>query len=406
MNLYKLAVAIFSVAYAMFIFSYPASYFNDDSLFFAKGIVNFSVVDFSPHFPGYPFVILFGKIVNFFIDDNKYSLFIVTAFSAVLIPIVLFIYVEKIIDSKGAFVVFLLTITSVYMHNLSLSMLSDSVGLLFFFLAMYFLELNKQKESGLLFGISFLSRPSYFVFFIGGLVYLCLYKRDRLKTTIIYFLAVVGSFLVFICIHSGVLYFDEALRFIGGHFSLWGRGEGLEITWIDNIIVYENLIYLTLFIVFKFDKKFILLYMLFISYFFWVIFAQNPENIRHIIPLFFILNIFMYALKDRQILLVVILLFNTYNISKHKAFISPTDQIANEILDVNEVIISNRSIEILREIYGYKVADAYYKDSTEYIKHSQKSYIITGQKPKEGNYKIYEGRFVGERNLYLLSNKI
>ena len=143
MSFYKIIAFISTFVYAVFIFTYPASYFNDDSLFLAKGIENFSVIDFSPHFPGYPSVVIFGKIINFFIDDAKYSLFILTALSAVLIPLVLFLYTEKLQDEKTAFIVFLLSITSPYLMNISLSMLSESVGLLSFFWDSILLNLKK-----------------------------------------------------------------------------------------------------------------------------------------------------------------------------------------------------------------------------------------------------------------------
>ena len=225
MSFYKIIALISTFVYAVFIFTYPASYFNDDSLFLARGIENFSVIDFSPHFPGYPSIIFLGKIINFFVNDAKYSLFILTALSAVLLPLVLFLYTEKLKDEKTAFVVFLLSITTPYMMNISLSMLSESVGLFFFFLGLYFIELKKYKLSGVILALSFFSRPSYLIFFIAGFIYLYIFKKDSLKPLLIWFFSTFVLFLLFILVNNGMLYFYEGVRFVEGHFSLWGRGQ-------------------------------------------------------------------------------------------------------------------------------------------------------------------------------------
>nr|MBL0708758.1 hypothetical protein [Sulfurimonas sp.] len=101
-NLYKLSLAIVSLVYGLFIFSYPPSYYNDDSLFLANGILNFSVIEFSPQFPGYPTIIILGKILNFFLDDQKYSLFILTAGAGSLLPFILFLCVKEMRGEKIA----------------------------------------------------------------------------------------------------------------------------------------------------------------------------------------------------------------------------------------------------------------------------------------------------------------
>ncbi|MDD5371837.1 MAG: hypothetical protein PHO62_00240 [Sulfurimonas sp.] len=458
MSNYKIIIGISTFVYAVFIFTYPASYFNDDSLFLANGIKNFSVIDFSPHFPGYPSVVIFGKIINFFIDDAKYSLFILTALSAILLPLVLFLYTKKLQNEKTAFIVFVLSITTPYLMNLSLCMLSESVGLLFFFLGLYFLELNflhnlktrfqikfgmtrflsfsnheftnchpeltnchpeldsgssfaknllkKQRLSGIIFAISFFSRPSYFIVFIAVFIYLYIFKKDSLKPVLVWFFSTSVLFLLFIFINNGMLYFYEGVRFVEGHFSLWGRGQNSELSWFDNIFSVINIPYVfLLFLPFKQEKKFMLLYILFVFYFCWILFAQNPDSLRHIIPLVFIANIFLATyLKKANILLFLILSFNIFHILKYDEKISPIEQIAQNIALTDRIIVANRGIEILRTVYNHRVADNYYHDSANYLNEKDTVYIITAQKPKEASYEIYKGRFVGEKTLYLLKN--
>ena len=67
----KIFIGITTLCYAFYIFSYPPSFYNDDSLFLTNGINHFSTIDFSPHFPGYPALIILGKFINLFLNDAK-----------------------------------------------------------------------------------------------------------------------------------------------------------------------------------------------------------------------------------------------------------------------------------------------------------------------------------------------
>ncbi|NQY54473.1 MAG: glycosyltransferase family 39 protein [Campylobacteraceae bacterium] len=186
-SFYKIFIGISTLAYAYFIFSFPASYYNDDSLFLRNGIINFSVIDFSPHFPGYASLILFGKSLNFFLQDAKESLFILTATYAILLPLVVFLYIKKIHNENIAFISYLLTLSSPYLVNLSLSMLSDSMGLFFLFLSLYLMEDKKYKLSGLMVSIALFARPSYLILFLITFIYLMFLKKESLKKIFISF---------------------------------------------------------------------------------------------------------------------------------------------------------------------------------------------------------------------------
>jgi hypothetical protein len=406
MSFYKIIALISTFVYAVFIFTYPASYFNDDSLFLANGIENFSVIDFSPHFPGYPSIVFLGKIINFFVSNAKYSLFLLTSASAILLPPVLFLYTEKLQDEKTAFVVFMLSITTPYLMNISLSMLSESVGLLSLFLGLYFVEVKKYKLSGIILAISFFSRPSYLIFFVAGIFYLYIFKKESLKPLLSSFFSTSVLFLLFTFINNGILYFYEGVRFTEGHFSIWGRGQNSEFSWFDNIFSFVNIPYIFLpLIFFGYKKNFILLYMLFVSYLCWILAAQNPDNIRHLIPLVFIANIFLAEqLKNSNILIFLIVSFNIFNILKYDAKLSPIDQIAKNIAGTDRVVMANRSIEILRTLYNHRVADNYYSQSADYLNKENKVYVITTKRPQNIIYEKFEGRFIGEKSHYLLKN--
>ncbi|WP_321779563.1 glycosyltransferase family 39 protein [Sulfurimonas sp.] len=413
-SLYSISIAIATLAYGLFIFSYPPSYFNDDSLFLANGILNFSIIDFSPQFPGYPSVIILGKTLNYFIDNHKYSLFILSAGAGILLPLMLFLYVKAIKNEKVAFFTFLLSISSVYLLNISLSMLSESVGLFFFFLSLYLLEIKKHNLSGVFLAIAFFARPSYFVLYLAGLVYLYFYKKDSIKDVLIPFIFTTILFLIFIYLSNGMLYFYEAKRFIIGHFSIWGTGQHSEISWLSRIFIIENLPFIFLIFFFKtfflkHKEEYLLLYILFLSYLLWILLAQNPDNIRHLVPLIFIATIFLATLlKNQKILLSLLICFNLAYTLSSKAKLSPIEQIISKIKTTDRIIFSNRSINILKNNLNTTVFDNYYVDSSTYYKEHSKYYEITSKKPTKVMYKTFKGRFLGEDNYYLIlpySNK-
>ncbi len=405
---YNLFVIIGTLVYGLFIFSYQPSYFNDDSLFLANGILDFSVIDFSPQFPGYPSIIILGKILNIFLDDHKYSLFILSAGAGISLPLVLFFYVKELKNEKVAFYTFLLSLSSVYLLNISLSMLSESIGLFFFFLSLYLLEIKKYKLSGVLLAIAFFARPSFLVLFLTGLLYLYLYKRSSLKDILATFTFTTILFLIYIYMSNGMLYLYEAKRFVIGHFSVWGTGQHSDMSWFSRIFIVENLPFIFLVFYFKttfFQNKhhYSLLYMLFSSYLLWILFAQNPDNIRHLIPLVFIANIFLATLvKNQKILLSIFVCFNLSYTLSYEAKLSPVEQIIAEIKTTDKVVFSNRSINILKNNLNTIVFDNYYKNSSNYYKNNNKYYEITSKKPTTKSFKTFKGRFLGEDDYYLI----
>ena len=407
MNKYKIIAYIFTLFYAVFILNYEPSFYNDDSLFLTRGIDNFSVIDFSPHFPGYAVIVILGKFINIFVNESKYSFFLLSSLCAVFLPLLMFFYVKNFADEKKAFIVFLISISSVYLMNLSLSMLSDSVGFFFFFLSLHMYELKKNKLTGFAFSVALFSRPSYFIFFVIGFIYIYFTNKKSLKEILIYFLFGTFLFLSYTFFYNGYLYIEEAIRFTQGHFELWGVGQNSDIKWIDNILKFENIPYLLLiFSIFSFKKEYIFLWILFLSYFIWMIFAQNADNIRHMIPLVFLANIIIVlSIKNKTLILVSFLIINLYAHSFYKEKFSPIENIAKYVNNNELMIITNRGVEILREKLENKIIDGYYKNSANFIANNKKSLIITTNKPKDKNYKEFRGRFIGEQNLYLFESQ-
>lgn len=402
MNIHRIIIGISTLVYAYFILSFPISYYNDDSLFLANGIQNFSVIDFSPHFPGYVSLILIAKALNFFLEDIKSSLFYLSSFCAILTPLIIYLYVKKIQNKKIALLAFLLTISSPYLNNFALSLLSDSVGFFFLFLALYILEEKKYKVSGIIFAIAFFARPSYFIFFLIGIIYLFYCKKESLKSILVYFLLTSLVFFVYIYFTNSTLYFIEGKRFILGHFNIWGLGQNSSYTWFSNIFTLANLPFLLLFI-FKYDKKLLLMYLFFVLYFLWIIFYQNPENLRHLIPIIFISNILMSKfLVNYKSVVSIILVFNIFIMLSFTQKHSPFSQITKLLDKENSIIVTNHSIELLRE-EDFIVIDKYYKKNTALVKEDKKLIIISTYEKDLFKARSFFGRFIGERTLFLSS---
>lgn len=402
MNLYKIIISISTIAYAFFILSYPVSYYNDDSLFLARGIENFSVIDFSPHFPGYVSLVLLGKALNFFINDIKESLFYLTSFCAIFTPLVLFLYVKKIQNEHLAFIVFLISISSPYLNNFALSLLSDSVGFFFLFLALYFLEDKKYKISGVILAIAFFARPSYFVFYLLGLFYLYFFKKEAIKKVLLFFFLTSLVFFVYIYATNGSLYLLEGERFLLGHFNIWGIGQNSSYSWTSNIISLANLPFLlVLFTFFNFDKKLILVYSFFLVYFLWIINYQNPENLRHLIPIIFLANILVSkVLIKSYVLLSFFVLFNLFISFSYTQKESPFMQLTSLVDKQKNILLSNHSIELLREC-DFLVIDKYYNALSNYHKEENKNLItITTNVNESENSQVLYGRFLGERAIF------
>ena len=315
-----------------------------------------------------------------------------------------FLYIKKIHNENIAFISYLLTLSSPYLVNLSLSMLSDSMGLFFLFLSLYLMEDKKYKLSGLMVSIALFARPSYLILFLITFIYLMFLKKESLKKIFISFFITSVFFLLYIFAYNGELFIIEGIRFTQGHFSLWGIGQNSDVSWYLNIFNLSNILFLFLFFI-KFDKKYLLLYLLFIGYFIWIIFAQNPENLRHLIPIVLLASILVSPILDKyKFLLFLTVIFNIYTIFSYTNVLSPIDQIIEDIKEdknSKKIIISNHSIEILKSSLENKVFDKYYINSAIYYRNNKSSYEISTSVNALSDFKIYKGRFIGERKYYI-----
>jgi len=62
-------LALLQLAWLCWLLTFPVALDSDDALNFAHGVVRFSVLEFSPHFPGYPAFIWLARLINLAVDD-------------------------------------------------------------------------------------------------------------------------------------------------------------------------------------------------------------------------------------------------------------------------------------------------------------------------------------------------
>ncbi len=62
-------LALLQLAWLGWLLTFPVALDSDDALNFAHGVVRFSVLEFSPHFPGYPAFIWLARLINLAVDD-------------------------------------------------------------------------------------------------------------------------------------------------------------------------------------------------------------------------------------------------------------------------------------------------------------------------------------------------
>jgi len=436
---------------------------SDDALFFQRALQQFSVLEFSPHFPGYPAFVWLERLV-FSVSEHANSNVIVSFTAAIFLVIFVMAYSQKNIVHKGLTILaVLIYIQQGSLAELALNGLSDAPALAIF--ALYLLANQYQEKYlispthqcsfslllGILLGLCLATRPSYFPLVTAALFSSLLLSRQstspqqlaqtQWKRLIIqlFGIAIIGCIAAFyVFMHDGWAYLQEAQRFTQGHFQIWGNTSGqtkaLIWQWFDALKVFYSLPSLLVLILsllggllHKQTRYLTLIMWLWLA---WVVSGQNPANIRHIAilslltPIVFI-QLIDYLLeqsfittglrKKISIVLFLGLVSNSvYFVSHFTAERNtPSQQVIQylQTYDTQQVIISNYHIATLQSaLPQHIVLDNYYQASSLYQASSQNqgywrlsSSVLPAQPEK-----IFPARYLGERQLYLyhFSDKI
>lgn len=282
------------------LFAFPIALDSDDALNFSHGVTRFSVLEFSPHFPGYPAFIWLARLVNLLVDDPARAVQWTSLLgTSLLAPLAACLAVRVWQRPSLLAPVWLLVLALPLTPTLALSGLSDGPALAAWLGALLVLQQRRMALAGLMLGLLLALRPSYFVLALLPLWLGLAQKGTRVRFVLP--IALVGlTSLLFVWQADGWAYFSEGRRFTDGHFTLWGNtaaahGDRL-LSWVRTFnaqltplwpLAVGALLVLPSWPRSK-DQAAALspLWTLYwLALLLWTLFGQNPDNPRHLAPI-------------------------------------------------------------------------------------------------------------------------
>ncbi len=293
-------LALLQLAWLGWLLTFPVALDSDDALNFAHGVTRFSVLEFSPHFPGYPAFIWLARLINLAVDDPAHAVQWASLLgSSLLAPLAAFLAV-RLWQRPGLLVpVWLLVLALPLTPTLALSGLSDGPALAAWLGTLLALQQRKIALAGLLLGLMLALRPSYFVLALLPLWLGMAQQGNRVRFVLP--IALVGlACLLFVWQADGWAYFAEGRRFTDGHFTLWGNtaaahGDRL-LSWAntfnDQLTPLWPLLMGALLILPLWQRSkdhnpapSVLWPLYWLVLLLWTLVGQNPDNPRHLAPI-------------------------------------------------------------------------------------------------------------------------
>lgn len=289
--------------------AFPVALDSDDALNFAHGVLRFSVLEFSPHFPGYPAFIWLARLINLLIDDPASAVQWASLLGSSLIPPLSALLAVRLWRRAELLApIWLGAMALPLTPTLALSGLSDGPALAAWLGALLVLHppspsaqcsARRLALAGLLVGLLLALRPSYFV-----LALLPLWQGWQHRGQRSYFLspiALVGfACLLFVWQADGWAYFGEGRRFTDGHFTLWGNTAAAHgsrlLSWGQTLNaqlgpLWPLLVGLLLWSLWSGAKRTCLHKswpLGWLALLLWSLLGQNPDNPRHLAPLVYL----------------------------------------------------------------------------------------------------------------------
>ncbi len=417
---------------------------TDDALNFARGFERFSVLEFRPHFPGYPGMIAGSHILAWMLGGLPSNLAI-TAFSifgAFCIPILLAYLCYVLSENKNS-ATLLALITYIYplLSGIALSALSDAPAIMFLLAALILACKKNYFISGLLLAFMLATRPAYIVLAITAILFIFI-QKSKPKEYIITFLYAFIPFVIigvvcmlFILSKDGVAYFSEGLRFTQGHFEIWGNTTSTNqhqfITWVVQLsskLGWPVFISLSVAIVSSLHHKnsnVKIIGCITIAYYLVILLTQNPDNLRHFAPVVFLGSLLLtvqlsqvFPVKVWGPIVIVTVLICSIPYFEQTIKTSPTNQaieylrkqLKNTNFEHNTHLIlgTNYSVNLIRsKLRSFSVYDLYYPSHHQKLmEYSVNMNVrrLSGMPLDSDKYTIeaiFPSRFPTERNLYL-----
>ncbi|MCJ8351343.1 hypothetical protein [Moritella sp.] len=431
---------------------------SDDALYFQRALSHFSVLEFSPHFPGYPGFVWLERLIHV-INSHPNSNVILSFLSAITLTISVFMYCYQRMKIKSfALFAVLLFLLQGNIAELALNGLSDASALWFF--SLYLLltrfhlplgsgpllktKLHRVLQSllprqtfsaiisGLLLAACLATRPSYLPLVACAMLLELFYHRQRRQgyqrlgwqIFSITLVGVICAFYVFM--QDGWAYIEEGQRFTQGHFTIWGNTTSTTDSRLSQWLTTLTNTYSTLGVILLTSILAIGLYLprtrglsiLVCCWFAWIIRGQNPENIRHLAVFSLLLPIICAQLIEHvyqtqrmrpALYILSCILLVTLGYHSIKQFTqqrnAPVLQATQffKTMDKQQMIISNYNIDNLRNnLPQHVILDRHYQSSSNYQAQQQGYWRLSSNRlNNESIVKQFKGRFLGERSLYL-----
>lgn len=293
-------LALLQLAWLGWLLTFPVALDSDDALNFAHGVVRFSVLEFSPHFPGYPAFIWLARLINLAVDEPARAVQWASLLgSSLLAPLAAFLAARLWQRPSLLAPVWLLVLALPLTPTLALSGLSDGPALAAWLGALLALQQRKIALAGLLLGLMLALRPSYFVLALLPLWLGMAQQGTRVRFVLP--IALVGlACLLFVWQADGWAYFSEGRRFTDGHFTLWGNtaaahGDRL-LSWArtlnDQLTPLWPLLMGALLVLPLWQRSkdhnatpSVLWTLYWLALLLWTLVGQNPDNPRHLAPI-------------------------------------------------------------------------------------------------------------------------
>jgi len=370
-------LALLQLAWLGWLLTFPVALDSDDALNFAHGVVRFSVLEFSPHFPGYPAFIWLARLINLAVDDPARAVQWASLLgSSLLAPLAAFLAV-RLWQRPGLLVpVWLLVLALPLTPTLALSGLSDGPALAAWLGTLLALQQRKIALAGLLLGLMLALRPSYFVLTLLPLWLGMAQQGNRVRFVLP--IALVGlACLLFVWQADGWAYFAEGRRFTDGHFTLWGNtaaahGDRL-LSWAntfnDQLTPLWPLLMGALLVLPLWQRSkdhnpapSVLWPLYWLVLLLWTLVGQNPDNPRHLAPIT-LLGLVLLAgwLPRRGVGLValagLLLLAVTFTPPRPSAMVQ-----AARVAEKNcPALVTQWGVRLLRETTTLPVTDGWYR---------------------------------------------
>lgn len=368
---------LLQLAWLGWLLAFPVALDSDDALNFAHGVTRFSVLEFSPHFPGYPAFIWLTRLINLAVGDPARAVQWASLLgSSLLAPIAALLAVRLWQRPSLLALVWLLVLALPLTPTLALSGLSDGPALAAWLGTLLALQQRKIVLAGLLLGLMLALRPSYFV-----LALLPLWLGIGQKGTRVRFvlpIALVGlTSLLFVWQADGWAYFAEGRRFTDGHFTLWGNtaaahGDRL-LSWANTFndqltplwpLLMVALLMLPLWQRSKDHKAALspLWTLYWLALLLWTLFGQNPDNPRHLAPITLLGIVLLAGWLPRRgewpvAVAGLLLLGATFTLPRPPAMV----QAARVAETTCPVLVTQWGVRLLRETTALPVTDGWYK---------------------------------------------